>query len=462
MAKFLKNKTGEDRRPGIGYAVPFFLVLAVLTVVSFMIPLRPTVSESEKRQLAEFPEFSLEALVSGDYFDDISLWFSDTFPGREGWIHASNRLTNLHGHSDIAIDGALLANDDVSAVQATVPTAPLEPVEAVPETMPAVAPQEAAGKGEEQEGWGGVRAAEEEIALDTVIQIGDTAFNPLGFSQQQSERYAASLNKMLENLTPLGVRVISCPAPTSVGILIEREFLPQLNCAPQDDILNYMHGCMDERVIKVDTVNKLLEHNSEYIFFRTDHHWTALGAYYAYEALCETLGMEAAPLDSFETWDHGRFIGSTYGKARWPSKLKDDTVTSYIPNGDITMLFYTDYYYPGYEMPILQDVSTMDDSGTYITFMSGGALMEEITNESIPEGSTCLVIKDSFGNCFVPFLTQNYHKVYSIDYRKFYGVGLEQFCREKGVDDLIVAPYLIATQSTQGNDLIGYLSRFPY
>lgn len=461
MAKFLRNKTPEDRKPGTGFAVPFFVLLGVLTVVSFMIPLRPTVSESEKRQLASFPEFSVEALASGDYFDDISLWFSDTFPGRERWIETSSLLTNLHGHSEIAIEGTLLENDDLPAapVAVPVPTAPAqvpqEPAvsESRPEEMPTAATEPE---------WAGVRAAEEEIALDTVIQIGDTAFNPLGFSQQQSDRYAASVNKMADNLADLGVRVISCPPPTSVGILIEEEFLSQLRCAPQDDILNYLHGSMYDSIVKVDTVGKLLEHNGEYLFFRTDHHWTALGAYYAYEALCEAAGMEAAPLESFEALDKGRFIGSIYGKARWPSRLKDDTVTAYAPEGDITMLFYNDYYYPGYEMPLLQDVTHMDDSGTYITFMSGGAMMEEIINESILEGKNCLLIKDSFGNCFAPFLTQNYHKVYCIDYRKFYGVGLEQFCREKEIDDLIVAPYLIATQSTQGNDLIYTLARYPY
>ena len=63
--------------------------LAVLTVVAFIIPLRPTQSYSEKRSLAQFPEFSTEALLSGDYFDDITLWFSDTFPGRESWLQLS-------------------------------------------------------------------------------------------------------------------------------------------------------------------------------------------------------------------------------------------------------------------------------------------------------------------------------------------------------------------------------------
>ena len=64
-------------------AGPFIAVLAVLTVIAFLVPLRPETSMREKRKLHEFPAFSVRSLMSGEYFDGISLWFSDTFPGRE-------------------------------------------------------------------------------------------------------------------------------------------------------------------------------------------------------------------------------------------------------------------------------------------------------------------------------------------------------------------------------------------
>ena len=86
-------------KPGKKYALPFFLVLALLTAVSLIIPLRPTFSYSEKRELTKFPAFSVEALLSGEYFDDITLWFSDTFPGREQWLDVSQSMASLHGYS---------------------------------------------------------------------------------------------------------------------------------------------------------------------------------------------------------------------------------------------------------------------------------------------------------------------------------------------------------------------------
>ena len=81
-----KRRKKEKQNINKTYAlkvVAFFLMLYMGATISFMIPLRPTYSESEKRDLKEFPEFSYEAIISGTYFDDISTWFSDTFPFRE-------------------------------------------------------------------------------------------------------------------------------------------------------------------------------------------------------------------------------------------------------------------------------------------------------------------------------------------------------------------------------------------
>jgi len=445
------------KTPGTRLAIPFFVVLAVLTVVSFIVPLRPTVSNSEKRELARFPEFSISALASGSYFDDISAWFSDTFPGRESWLQLSTGISSLHGYSEISIEGSLEpVSDEIPVSMDAVATVPEE---SRPQSIADTKPVEEAPAQEtepEEKGWGGVNAGEDaEISLGTAIQIGDSAFNQLGFSQLQSDRYIATLNGLAAAVKEHGARVISCPAPTAVGVLVEKEYLEKLNCAPQDDMIDYLHTGMTDDIVKVDTFGNLVEHNDEYIYFRTDHHWTALGAYYAYEALCEAAGLEAAPLDSFEPWDQGTFEGSLYGRVSRPHKLKKDELTAYIPQGEISMVVYNQQGFPQ-DKPLLMDKTKEPENAKYMTFMSGDYPLSEITNESIPEGSSCVVIKDSYGNCFVPFLTQNYHKVYAIDYRKFGAMTLKTFVEKYEIDDVIFAPYLIATQSIQGNDMFGY------
>jgi len=436
----------EPKNSGFLLAAPFFAVMAVLTIVSFIPSLRPVISESEKRELAKFPEFSLEALTSGDYFDDITLWFSDTFPGREGWISASQYTTSFHGYSEIAIDGVLT---DTDSFPVEAPTVPEEIQISAGETA---APQEAeVTTAPTEEEWGGVDIENYEVNLGTVIQIGDAGYNQLGFSQPMSDQYIETISGYADRMAEIGVRVISAPPPTSVGIMIAPEYLEQLNCARQDEMLNYLHSNMSDNVVKVDTVSNLIEHNDEYIYFRTDHHWTPLGAYYAYEALCETVGFTPTPLEDFETWDQGKLTGSLYGKVRWPRKLTVDNLICYVPPGNITFYAHFNDIVVGKEWPLIADKSNGKSDTKYSAFLASDCMMAHVVNEDLPDGPKCLVVKDSFGNCYVPYLSQHYSHVYAIDYRKFWDLGMEDFVKKYDIDDVIVMPYLIATQATDGN-----------
>ena len=438
----------EPKNSGFLLTIPFFALMAVLTIVSFIPSLRPAVSESEKRELAKFPEFSVEALISGDYFDGITLWFSDTFPGRESWIAASQYTSSFHGYSEIAIDGALTDTDQFPVQEPEVPTLPEEiQISTEPgssqETQTATEPTE--------DVWGGIDIENYEVNLGTVIQIGDAGYNQLGFSQPMSDQYIKTVSGYTDRMAEIGVRVISAPPPTSVGIMIAPEYLEQLNCARQDEILNYLHSNMSDNVVKVDTVGKLLEHNDEYIYFRTDHHWTPLGAYYAYEALCETIGMTPTPLEDFELWNQGDLTGSLYGKVRWPKKLTIDTMDCYVPQGNITMYAHFHDTVKGTEWPMIADKSQGKSDTKYSAFLASDCKLVHIVNEDIPDAPKCLVVKDSFGNCYVPYLSQNYSHVYAVDYRKFWDLGMEDFVKKYDIDDVIIMPYLIATQATDGN-----------
>ena len=442
----------EKQKKNPWLTLPFFLVLGILTVISFLFPLRPVRSQMEKRNLAEFPEFTWESLASGDYFDGITLWFSDTFPGREGWIELSTWLEALHGTSEIAIAGEIPTPAPVQ-----IPTA----TEAVPEPeIPAATAAEEEPVPTETT-WGGVQMdGNAEIQLGAVIQIGDTAFNYQGFSDYHSEEYAASLSFLQKQVQDQGIRVISAPSPTSVGIMVEKQYLQEMNCADQSEILSYMHGKLQNGVIPVDTCGALLPHNDEYLFFRTDHHWTALGAYYSYRAICQALQYEPAPLDSFQVLDQGEFYGSLCYKSPRPQKLRADRVDAYKPQGDIVMqVFSQESMDPRYatERPLLRDMRDQPQDTKYLTFIWSDNPLTQITNRSLPEAPDCILVKDSFGNCLAPFLTQNYHNVFVVDYRKFYLMNLKQLAEHYQVKDIIFAPYLTATQSLDGNQYFARL-----
>lgn len=431
------------------YALPFFLVLALLTAISLAVPLRPTFSYSEKRELTKFPAFSADALFSGEYFDDISLWFSDTFPGREQWLDVSQSVASLRGYSEIAIAGPL---DEMEVIQ---PIDSPEPEVAIAVPEEAAVRESTAEEACPTEAEDALRSIDVEkidvndIYLGKAIQIGDAGFNQLSISTVMSDKYAKTISDFADRMAQEGIRVISAPAPTSVGIMVPETYLEQLRCTPQDDMLDYMHNQMSDNVLKVDTVRKLLEHNEEYIYYRTDHHWSALGAYYAYEALCEAAGMEAVPLEDMEYRNQGEMIGSIYGKVPYPKRLKKDELECWIPTGNITM-YRSETTFS--EFPMIRDVSNQKSEGKYCAFLASDAPVVHIVNEDIPDAPNCLVVKDSFGNCYVPYLSQNYHNVYAIDYRKYWSRGMADFARKYDIDDVIVAPYMIATQDTSAND----------
>lgn len=468
------NHKNNQFKPGAGFAVPFFVVLALLTVVSFIIPLRPTRSESEKRNLAQFPEFTVDALVSGSYFDDISTWFSDTFPGREDWLLLSAKIEEYHGDADIIIHGNLNQNELVSTVpettEAATPASSV-PVDAVPETtvpsetvhvkdLPPPVLEEVAPPTDPVEEWGGLNAGEAEVNLGAVIQIEDYAFNYFSYSEYTSDRYAEMVSRFAEKMEGTGVNIISAPCPTAIGVMVESEYMELLKCEPQDEALDYIHSLMPDSVLKVDTVRALIPHNDEYLYFRTDHHWTALGAYYSYVACMEALGYEPADLEEdFELWDQGEFRGSLYYECSQSSKLRLDTVYAYNPLGDITTKIHRESYSGGFEWTVLTDMSKNKPNSKYMTFLAGDNALTVITNNSIPDAPNCVVLKDSYGNCFAPFLTQNYHTVYVVDYREYYAMRMPQFAEEYDIQDIFLIPNLGATQNSAVIDLMGNLCR---
>lgn len=452
------------KRPSAAFAIPFFLVLFALSVVAFIIPLRPTESIEEKRNLAEFPEFSLEALLSGDYFDDITLWFSDTFPGRDRWISMSKEIENLHGTGDVLIYGDITVQDTVPSEYTgdseTRETRPPEeettqdPLE--DETiMPSVFEPLMTAPTEDVEHWGGVNAGEDaEIYLGSVIQVGDTAFNYFGFSQNESDRFINTMNWFAEDMASKeDVNVVLAVFPTSVGVLVEEEYQEKIKCAEQGSVIDYLYSGISDDIIKVNAFDTLVEHNDEYIYFRTDHHWTALGAYYTYREICASLDLEPAELDSFEVWDQGTFRGSNYYKCSQSSKLELDNVYAYNPTDDITMII-NDNTSGRFSWPLLTDMSKSALNSKYMTFLAGDHALCEITNNDLQNGKSCVILKDSYGNAIAPFFTQNYQYVYVMDFREYHRMNLQKFVDTYEIDDVILTIQVGAPQNNSYNNLI--------
>ncbi|MBR2583351.1 MAG: hypothetical protein IKD61_08145 [Oscillospiraceae bacterium] len=450
-----KRRAEKIKKRRMALAAPFFTVLFVLSVVALIIPLRPTESMREKRRLAQFPELTVKTLFSGDFFDGVSTWYSDTFPGRETWLDVATVLNNSHGITTNVISYSQLnqpASQETLPPELLATSAPTPGASADPEAEPTPTPEptpvptpeptpyyeEIDTPTESLESWGGLGDNDEKVIHGVALQIGGAAFEKFQFNEGLTTLNANMVSRAAGIAKEYDVRFFDMPIPASVGILLSSDLLDRLGMDDQGQAIAFKFEKESDDVQKVNVFNTLVRHNSEYIYFRTDHHWTALGAYYAYEAFCRVAGFEPVPLEEYTELDMGDFLGSFYSTSPQPAKLENDRLYAYQPPGNIEMQVYNN----GYTFPadVIFDKSQASIFDKYVSFLGGDHTMTVLTNTDLGDDApNCAVYKDSYGNPFVIYLTQHYHRVYALDFRKYDAMGMRSFIQAYHINDVILA-----------------------
>ena len=453
--KTLSSKRREEKRKKRrrALAAPFFTVLFALGIIALIIPLRPAESMREKRRLAQFPDFSVKTLLSGDFFDGVSTWYSDTFPGRETWLDVATALNDLHGITTNVVSYSQLNQpapaETLPPIVLPTPTPSAEPDPSAeptptPEPTPVPTPEptpyyeEIDTPTESLESWGGLGDNDEKVIHGAALQIGGAAFEKFQFNEGLTGLNANMVSRAAGIAKEYDVRFFDMPIPASVGILLSSDLLDRLGMDDQGKAIAYKFEKESDDVLKVNVFNTLIRHNSEYIYFRTDHHWTALGAYYAYETFCRMADFEPVPLEEYTELDMGNFLGSFYSTSPQPAKLEEDRLYAYQPPGNIEMQVYNN----GYTFPadLIFDKSQASIFDKYVSFLGGDHTMTVLTNTDMPDDApNCAVYKDSYGNPFVIYLTQHYHRVYALDFRKYDAMGMRSFIQAYHINDVILA-----------------------
>lgn len=426
----------------------FFFTLIMIAGLGIVIPARPNISEKEKRSLAEFPSFHAKEFLNGDYFSDISLWYSDTFPLRDDFIEANKEIQKLYGFDtdEKLIGGNVVADAiptepttsgttedatkldiDTTAATSTENNDLEDAIEDIMQEIPesTVSPPNAMAM-----------EAEIEQQIHQGMYVKDDASYTIYYYQQEpAETYAGALNraaKKLHNTT----NVYSILIPNNSGAVLPADELKKLGGSDQSQAIQYYYSLYND-VTGIDTIDTLREHPDDYLYFRTDHHWTAQAAYYVYENFCEAKGIAPNPLSNFEERKYEGFLGTSYA-ALQSDRMKDnpDIVYAYVPKGTNEMhIWQAD----GSEMDwfVVSDVTTWASNSKYDCFIGGDNPLSIIENPTIKDGSSCLVLKESYGNAFVPFLVDHYQTVYVVDFR-YTDLNVTQYCLDNQIDDLII------------------------
>jgi len=166
-------------------------------------------------------------------------------------------------------------------------------------------------------------------------------------------------------------------------------------------------SCRDDAVFRA-----LQAHKEEYIYYRTDHHWTMLGAYYAYEAWAREQGLTPVSLEQMEkrVLKEG-FLGSHYGRIHYAKEA--DVIEFYDPGTECQAV----YELGKSEVQGMYQEQYLDSEDAYRYFLDGNHGVVQI--ETGQEGGHLAVVKDSFANCLIPFLTRHYGRITVIDPRYF-------------------------------------------
>lgn len=284
------------------------------------------------------------------------------------------------------------------------------------------------------------------ITYNNITVIGDTGYSFYGYSKENTQTYAQALNSIADELDKK-TTIYSIPVPLSGGITFPDNYMEYSNEYDEEKGLANIEGMLSDKVKSVNLYDKLMLHRDEYIYYRTDHHWTALGAYYSYQKFCEVKGIEAEELDSYTKKVFEDFSGSYIQDTEDENLAGNlDTIYAYVPNCNNTMVV-TPSDGDDYVWPVINDVSSYDNKYKYSTFIAGDNPMTVITNKDLKDGSSCIVIKDSFGNAFVPFLVDHYETIYVIDFRYWNG-SVKNLALDNDVDDILVVLNICNTGNT--------------
>ncbi len=326
-------------------------------------------SNKENRYLAQFPELKFENILSGKFSTDFEKYASDQFVSRDNWI-------GLKTISQLAI----LKKDN-----------------------------------------GRVYFGKEDYLFDVENELTEEQF---ALNIKNLNKFAASIKeeiKITALLIPTKTEVLKDKLPAYAPVTDEKQLVEKIK------------ENLDGNINVEDLIQTFKEHSNEEVYYRTDHHWTSKGAFYAYEKYMKLVGGSPLSEDDFlKEIVSDDFFGTIYRKANFYLG-EPDRITKYTPkdNIDLEIFFNNDT-----KEEQLYDESFLDKTDKYSYFLGGDKAIVEI-NTSVKNGKTIVVMKDSYANSMIPFLVNNYEHIIMVDTR-YYNSGISQFVNERDVDEVLL------------------------
>jgi len=258
---------------------------------------------------------------------------------------------------------------------------------------------------------------------DYLIQI------PSAPNEEQHERNLNAINTFARNHPELNM--VMTVAPNAVTIHADK--LPE-NAPVRDQMADLYHIADTVTGVKVvDVTQTLKSHADEYLYYRTDHHWTSLAAYYAFRTIAPELKITAPDMEEYAIYPVSTtFEGTLSSKSGSHSAL--DTVEIMVPKSGIEY-FVTYNSDSNTNICSLYNRAALEQKDHYTVFFGGNYSRVDITTTARTERSL-LVFKDSYANCMIQFLYPYFDHITMIDPRYYYD-NVEHVITSQGITDVL-------------------------
>lgn len=404
-------------------SVLFIVIIMAVGIVTLLSP-KEKFSNYEKRTLAAFPSLSKESFFSGNFFKGIDSYYADHFIFR---ISITAFDKNIKASLGVQDDGVRLYADAPKADQS----------DAVAVNQETQTKEEANDLASDAHSDSAVHSQDEHPDnfqnIKSIIVYQNRAIQMFGGSDRMIKSYAELANKYQDELGP-NVTVYVMAIPVGSDFYLPEKIKKHVN--REKNNIDTLNANLNPSIISVPAYDNLAKHTNEYIQFNTDHHWTALGAYYAYQAFCKAANITGLSLEAFTKKEIPNFLGTLYYRTL-SNDLKNnpDHVEYYIVPHETEAYFY------------LKDSSKPLHGKTYVEFAKGSnaygvflggdyPLMKIVSD--VKNKKKILIIKDSYGNAFSPYLTSHYEEVYIADYRYFNG-NIKSLMQENKINEILLA-----------------------
>lgn len=225
-----------------------------------------------------------------------------------------------------------------------------------------------------------------------------------------------AIKSFSESQSKIPVRMMLVPDAANVL----NHSLPAL-AKPEDQtqMFSMVRKDLGDSVEWIDVSTELNKHKTEKIYYKTDHHWTTLGAFYAFQAAAPSLGIEGDLSGKYVSYAVSDSFNGMLASKSGVNLGEKEQIDIYVPTEEDTDLI-VDYVDKGKRSTSLYDSSKLKEKDQYTVFLGGNSSLLDIRTVSTST-KRLLLVKDSFANSFIPFLTPYYREIVVVDPRYYSG-----------------------------------------